>query len=970
MKVIHIDFETRSTMDLRKVGVHRYASHQSTDIWCAAFAVDDENILVWKPGDHCPDQIKTAINEGVLFIAHNAQFERILWKEVLTKKYGWPEPKPEQWRCTMVMALAMSLPGSLEGAAAAVGLDIQKDMQGRRLMLQMCRPRKINKDGSIIWWDEAEKQQRLIDYCKTDVAVERALEKRLRPLRSTEQELWFLDQRINDRGVHIDIESVQSAQIIVQTASKKLNKQMKEVTNGEVGTCNQNAKLIQWLNSHGIETDSVAKAVIPELLKQDLLVAVRKALLLRQEAAKSSTAKLKKMLEVVGEQNRARGLFQFHGASTGRWAGRLIQLQNFPRPALKQAEIESALAIIKEENNELLELLYGPALGTVSSCLRGMITAAPGYDLIAADYSAIEARAVAWLAGEEKVLDVFRGHGKIYEHAAAGIYNVPVEEVTKEQRFIVKLSILSLGYSGGVKAFKSMANAYGVEIKEEKAEAIKTAWREDNPYIVQFWKDLERAAINAVSYPGTAFSVRDKIIFKTNGSFLWCRLPSGRLLCYPYPSIEQKETPWGAIKPMLAFKGVDSLSKKWGPQSTYGGRLAENCLASDTKILTHQGVKKIVDIHSNDLVWDGYSWVSTKGVIYKGKREVITWLDIRITPDHMIFDGISWKPVIALDDDATHECLKWALNSINSLLWSQEEETTAKQYASAHVGKNIKHQTGLYSEEEQGTVENVDIKKQEKNNQKSEDYQQSFPIQNCCQCGDIDTQELSHVATTQIVKPTLTMEDEELNYGPNGIEIKSSFLNTQKHCLDGMTPLLTESTTMGTTLRATYGLSPEHVTQETAEQPECLNSWANRSLTWISGRNTVLDGKVTTLSMPISNREKHRKKLRSTTCSVEKVYDLLDCGPNHRFTVITEHGPVVVHNCTQALSVDLLSAALIRLEKNGYPVVIHVHDEIVCEVPEGIADLKKFEALMAEVPSWASTLPVSAEGWIGKRYRK
>ncbi|MGN7613926.1 DNA polymerase [Magnetococcales bacterium HHB-1] len=589
---IHIDFETYSAIDLRKVGVHRYAEHPTTDIWCVAYAVDSEPVQLWTPGDPCPEPIQQTVQQGV-FVAHNAHFEVTIWRDVLCSKHGWPEPKPEQWRCTMAMAMAMSFPASLEQAAMAAGLDVQKDMKGRALMLQMSKPRRVENDGTITWWDDDVRKQRLFDYCKQDVEVERALEKRLMPLSAAEQQLWHLDQKINRRGVHIDVLAADAATNLVKISTKKLNNRMRDLTKGAVKSCNQSAALIQWLQSQNTKTSSVAKAEVTALLKDETLSpTVREALELRQEAAKSSTAKLKKMLEVSGEDSRARGLFQYHGASTGRWSGRLLQTQNFPRPSLKQSSIEDALKFIFLEHADAIEMIYGPVIDVVSSCLRAMITAAPGYEFIAADYSAIEARVVAWLAGEERVLEVFRGHGKIYEHAAAGIYDVNIDEVTKDQRFIGKISVLALGYGGGVKAFQSMAKAYGVDIDAKKADEIKTAWRETNLRIVQFWSDLENAAVRAIRYPGQVFRA-GRIAFRVNGHYLWCRLPSGRLLCYPYPSIEKKETPWGKLKSMVVFKGVNSISRKWGKQHTYGGKLAENVTQAVSRDLLAEALVRL-----------------------------------------------------------------------------------------------------------------------------------------------------------------------------------------------------------------------------------------------------------------------------------------------------------------------------------------------------------------------------------------
>jgi len=600
--IIHGDFETRSELELKDVGLDVYARHPSTDVWCFAWAIDDGEPEIWAPGMPAPAVAFPFSFKSTTFYAHNAQFELAIWNHIMVPRYGWPVLDPARVRCTMAMAYAMALPGSLENAAAALGLSEQKDMAGHRLMMQMSRPRAYDEAGQPIWWDDFDKQIALQNYCKQDVRTEQALCKRLLTLSPSEQKLWALDYKINQRGVHVDRLAVSQAITVVKRESDRLNAELFKVTEGCVSSTTEVAALTKWIQARGVGIDGLAKADVIDALKLDDVPAdVRRALLIRQEGGKTSTAKLRTVLEILGGDDRARGLLQFHAAGTGRWGGRKLQPQNMPRPSIPHEVIEQVLDTLTtctpDEAHSLIATLFDNPLTVISDCLRGMICAAPGNVLLCADFANIEGRGLAWIAGEQWKLDAFKAYDAgtgpdIYKLSYAKSFRIPVEQVTKENRFVGKVQELALGYQGGVGAFQTMAKAYRVEVSDERAEEVKVAWREAHPNVVSFWYDIERAAKEAVGHPGHAFAC-GTTTFLVKGSFLFCKLPSGRVLTYPYPKLKPKMTPWGEEKEQIHYMSVDGKTKKWQETHTYGGKLTENVVQALSRDILAEAMTRL-----------------------------------------------------------------------------------------------------------------------------------------------------------------------------------------------------------------------------------------------------------------------------------------------------------------------------------------------------------------------------------------
>lgn len=610
---IHIDFETRSEVDLRKTGHHAYAADDSTDVICVAHGTTVDDVVYHDVCGveryRCPIDIRmAAADPATLFWAHNAAFERAIWAFVLHPRYGWPAPPPpERWRCTMAMAYAQALPGGLEDAGRAVGLEVTKDPGGYQLMLLMCKPKTTYP---LTWHETPQQRRRLGLYCIGDVEAEIRLGQRLCKLSKVEQATWALDQRINDRGIQVDIELVEHALKIVGAAQKDLNARIKHLTDGYVHSTNQGKKLIEWLEERlppeilerlgegdeeeGIE--SIGKETVHELLGQPLPGdapgkpgLIRQVLEVRRMGAKASASKLDALLAGLMQDGRVRGLLQYCAASTGRWGGRRFQPHNLKRPTVGYEVVAKIIKLIKRFGDYgLLELMFGDALEAIGDCMRGVLVAAAGHRLMAGDFSNIEGRVLAWLAGEESKLDVFRlNDAKMgpdpYIIAAGAIYHVDPKTIDKEdpRRQVGKVAELALGFQGGKVAFQKMASGYRVIVTDEEADDIKNAWRAKHPRIVKFWKALEEAAVAAVMFPKETFYAGDHISFKVDGSFLTMRLPSGRRLFYPFPRLSMRKTPWGELKEVVTYMGIDSRSGsptkgKWTRLSTYGGKLAEN----------------------------------------------------------------------------------------------------------------------------------------------------------------------------------------------------------------------------------------------------------------------------------------------------------------------------------------------------------------------------------------------------------
>ncbi len=590
--VLSIDFETASAADLKRTGVHTYSEDPSTQVLCMAWAFDQEPVVVWRQNTPFPNRVLDHVANMGDVRGWNVAFELAIWNNVLDRQvWGLPPLSSAQVTDTMAQAAYYGLPLSLDQAGPAAGLTIQKDKAGHALMMRMCRPRATDPiTGAREWWHHTDpvKFDALCAYCAQDVEVERALAALLPALPDREARLWRLDNRMNTRGVGVDYTFVHNLKALALASAAQTNAMISALTGGVVKTVTSTAALLAVLQGLGYPYTDLKKDTVARRLDEAGCFGLERDLLeLRADGAKTSAAKLDAMLSASvarGTVGHVRGMLQYYGASrTGRWAGRLIQLQNMPRGELKGKTLAAARAAVQAGASlAVIELLFGPAMRVVSSLLRSCIVSPPGRKLLSADSSQIEARVLPWLAGQDDILDVFRSGGDVYAQAAAGIFGLHFppghkfkkDDVTEEQRQIGKVAVLALGFGGGKGAFITMAANYGVRVSEDEAEQIKLAWRAANRQTVQLWWALDAACQQVIRDPGGGnVAVGDHLLVGMWGRHLVIRLPSGRSLVYRDARLESD---LDTGRTSITYMGLNQYTRKWERLRTYGGKLAEN----------------------------------------------------------------------------------------------------------------------------------------------------------------------------------------------------------------------------------------------------------------------------------------------------------------------------------------------------------------------------------------------------------
>jgi len=599
MKKLSIDVESRSRVDLISHGAYVYWSDPSTEVICMAYALEDEDPNLWVPGDPVPSVF---FDPDVEFRAWNAPFERLAFDYYLTPEHGFPYVPLERWRCTMFASRANNMPGALGNAARCLHTTVQKQAIGSSLIKQLCIPQP---DGSFN--EDPELFAQLCDYCIDDVRTERAIVRQLREPSEEEWQDWIVTERLNDRGVRIDYDLCVAAQEYAKEEETDLIARMVELTEGAVrsvrgeglknwvlGRIPDEAKSLIKRYQDGEEKYSLDKYNRGRLIDSGLLDEVTKEVIECSDAAqKSSVGKFRAMQRTADPyDHRVRGVFIANGGSqTGRHSSKSIQLQNFPRNCAKDPVAVRADLIDGVLAEDITDYFGGTVMGILSSMLRPAIIPSEGCLLVDADYAGLENRIAAWLVGADTRLAAFRNGEDLYVRAAAGIYNVEEDEVTKDQRQVGKVAELALTYGGGAKAFNAMARGYGVDLSEAEVENIKHAWRKANPEYTTAWVELERAFIQAFYHPGKVYQVgRVAYVSAENvlvgGSTVFCILPDDRLLTYPDVRVTLDDQDRPQISQLRASWAPKAKEKEWPRAHLWGGHLLENlCQAVASSVL-------------------------------------------------------------------------------------------------------------------------------------------------------------------------------------------------------------------------------------------------------------------------------------------------------------------------------------------------------------------------------------------------
>ena len=939
MKFMSIDVESYSDIDINKAGVYRYVDTDAFKILLFAYSVDGGpvQLIDLTRGDSIPKEIVKALSDKrVTKWAYNANFERVALSAFLGMPTG-TYLDPEGWKCSMVWAATLGLPMGLDKVGEVLALDKQKMSEGRDLIRKFCIPDK--KTGKRVMPEEfPEDWETFRRYNIRDVETEMGIQRRISAFPCSE-ELWqeyWIDQRINDRGVEVDLTLAKSAVEMSGVLSQDLKERMRDLTGLE--NPNSTAQLDLWLREHGVDMESLGKKEVATVIDETDDPIIKEVLQLRLQSAKSSVKKYETMLRATCSDGRARGMFQFYGAMrTGRFAGRLLQLQNLPQNHIDNIGLVRELA--RRGNLDALSVMFDSVPDILSQLIRTAFVAREGSRFIVADFSAIEARVIAWLAGEEWRMKAFAEGKDIYCASASAMFGVPVVKhgINGELRQKGKVAELACGYGGSVGALKAFG-ADKMGLTETEMQSIVDNWRASSPRIVQLWWDVDRA-IKQTLEDGTTHRTHG-LMFGLQKGILFIRLPSGRSLAYVKPRL---------IDGKITYEGVSS-NKGWARLESYGPKFVENCLAEGTQVLTDRGWIEIQNVTTEDALWDGEQWVRHEGLINKGIQEVIEINGVLMTPDHKVLTQEGWKNASSCEGLKRHEV---KLPNSDRVCRVKREEIPVE--GKMRLWERVHHDCRAFFRRK-AEILRLHERKANKHCQRNSQALQT-PFIPCMAFNEGTL----HGSYSSSLSQLWRQGDQSLRQMAGII----------REFLGGYVAILPGRANAGQN-RCERGLHSRELQMGDLQNPsqEQTSKYTDR---YTLGQDNRERG-----CRSFRNR-KHNAPLQNTTWLDDRylvrktglkkqVYDLKNAGPNHRFTIKTEAGPMIVHNCVQGISRDLLLNAMKKVGPDAR-ICMHIHDELVIEADSSVK-LDDICKKMAQVPEWAEGLLLRADGYETKFYLK
>lgn len=956
MRTLAIDLETYSSNDI-KYSVYKYVEAPDFEILLFAYAFDDDPVRVvdLAQGEALPDDVKAALyDKDVLKTAFNANFEINC-----LKKY-FPDLPEEQWECDRILSLYNSYPPHLAAVAKAMHFeeDRQKDTRGEALIRYFClpcKPTKANGGRTRNYPKDAPDKWAIFkEYNRQDVVVERAIRNKLVNLRPPdfEHENWLIDQAINRNGIMVNQTLVDNAIRLSGEYREKLLARATEIT----GLDNPNSPLQVkgWLEERlGRAVDSLSKAAVADMLAEDIPGDVREMLSIRQKISKSSIKKYDAMRLAACKDSRIRGMFQFYGAArTGRFAGRIVQLQNLPRNSMP--DLDLARNLVLDGDLEALEMCYDDVQDVLSQLIRTALEAPPGKRFIVADFSAIEARVIAWLAGEEWEMKAFAEGKDIYCATASAMFGVPVVKhgINGELRQKGKVATLACGYGGGIGALKAMG-ADKMGLTDDELQTVVRKWREASPHIVKLWADVENAAMNAVS--GIPTTIKQKNLhFHVENDALFVELPSGRHLVYLHPHLGKNRFGSDAIL-YTGLGGSKTTAGRWGTLETYGGKLVENCLAQGTLVLTDRGLVPIEKVSKDTLVWDGISFVRHEGIIDKGVQDCITVDGLVMTPDHRILTEKGWMPCVETQG------LNWADVRLPHRHQTGRKHERWEIEMAVPLRLRPSEKSSRIRPEKEKALYKVMRLHERAFDWPRHDYPRAVAP--------------SHLGRMALIKTAMSEPTcaslQELR-GPRHNSLRAvakkfpEFPRRYGALIQARTPVRPDRQQQRLLAgKLSLGYTQRKFQEQTDKSGRTiLRQDDKRTSRRVGDRcdNAMLSAGPQLAAGIIVDKTKCKKR----------VYDIRNCGPRHRFAVYDPETKKVrlVHNCVQAIARDCLCAAMKRLTDAGYKICAHIHDEVILEMPEGKGSLDDAVRIMCQNEPWNVGLVMDADGFEAKYYQK